>query len=240
MNGRARTVIGVMPASFRLPNDYASLRPTEAWVPEVVDPANLGAWGSRSYSGLARLKDDVSPAAAIERAAAWSRRDGCKAGYVRARPDGSLGGLARRVIPAQEFITGQVRGSLLILFGSVGVRAADRVRERREPAAGARRRAAPRSRGAHRARRRPRADRLAAADRERAARRSPAPPPASRWRGPACRSSSRCGRRTCRASTRRRSTARCWSSPRFSRSSPASCSACCRRCSCRVPTSPAC
>ncbi len=28
--------------------------------------------------------------------------------------------LARRVIPAQEFITGQVRGSLLILFGSVG------------------------------------------------------------------------------------------------------------------------
>ena len=64
VNGRARTVIGVMPASFRLPNDYASLRPTEAWVPEVVNPANLGAWGSRSYAGLARLKDGVSPAAA--------------------------------------------------------------------------------------------------------------------------------------------------------------------------------
>ena len=118
VNGRARTIIGVMPASFRLPNDYASLRPTEAWVPEVVDPANLGAWGSRSYSGLARLKDNVSPATATSElsvvAARW-----VKAGYVRARPDGSLGGLARRVIPAQEFITGQVRRSLLILFGSV-------------------------------------------------------------------------------------------------------------------------
>lgn len=119
VNGRARTVIGVMPALFRLPNDYASLRPTEAWVPEVVDPANLDAWGSRSYSGLARLKDDVSVASASSElplvAARW-----VKAGYVRARPDGSLGGLARRVIPAQEFITGQVRSSLLILFGSVG------------------------------------------------------------------------------------------------------------------------
>ena len=119
VNGRARTVIGVMPASFRLPNDYASLRPTEAWVPEVVDPANLGAWGSRSYSGLARLKDDVSPASASSELPLVAER-WVKAGYVRARPDGSLGGLARRVIPAQEFVTGQVRGSLLILFGSVG------------------------------------------------------------------------------------------------------------------------
>ena len=119
VNGRARTIIGVMPASFRLPNDYASTRPTEAWVPEVVDPAKLGAWGSRSYSGLARLKNGVSPTAATSELSVVASR-WVKAGYVRARPDGSLGSLARRVIPAQEFITGQVRGSLLILFGSVG------------------------------------------------------------------------------------------------------------------------
>ena len=119
MNGRARTIIGVMPASFRLPNDFASLRPTEAWVPEVVNPANLGAWGSRSYSGLARLKDDVSAASASSELPLVAER-WVKAGYVRARPDGSLGGLARRVIPAQEFITGGMRGALLILFGSVG------------------------------------------------------------------------------------------------------------------------
>jgi putative ABC transport system permease protein len=118
VNGRTRTVIGVMPASFRLPNDYSSLRPTEAWVPEVVNPSNLGAWGNRSYSGIARLKDHVAPASASSElplvAAQW-----VKAGFVRAQPDGSLGGLARRVIPAHEFITGEVRSSLLILFGSV-------------------------------------------------------------------------------------------------------------------------
>jgi putative ABC transport system permease protein len=118
VNGRARTVIGVMPASFRLPNDYSSQRPTEAWFPEVVNPSNLGAWGSRSYSGLARLKDGISSTSASSElplvASNW-----VKAGFVRAQPDGSLGGLARRVIPAHEFITGEVRSSLLILFGSV-------------------------------------------------------------------------------------------------------------------------
>src|SRR5919106_2606664 len=119
VNGRARTIIGVMPASFKLPNDYATLRPTEAWVPEVVNPANLGAWGSRSYSGLARLKDGVSAQTASAELPLAAQR-WVNAGYVRARPDGSLGGLARRVIPAQDFITGGMRTMLLILFGSVG------------------------------------------------------------------------------------------------------------------------
>jgi putative ABC transport system permease protein len=119
VNGRARTVIGIMPASFRLPNDFASLRPTEAWVPEVVNPANLGAWGSRSYSGLARLKDGVSPETASAELPLAAER-WVKAGYVRARPDGTLGALARRAIPAQDFVTGGMRTALLILFGSVG------------------------------------------------------------------------------------------------------------------------
>ncbi|HEX8029442.1 MAG TPA: ABC transporter permease [Vicinamibacterales bacterium] len=119
VNGRARTIVGVMPASFRLPADYAASRPTEVWVPEVVDPSTLGAWGNRSYFGLARLKDNVAPASATSELAVIGER-WVNAGYVRARPDGSLGGLARRVIPAEEFITGQVRGTLLILFGAVG------------------------------------------------------------------------------------------------------------------------
>ena len=119
VNGRARTVIGVMPASFKLPNDFSSLRPTEAWVPEVVNPANLGAWGSRSYSGLARLKDGVSaPTASAELPVVAERW--VNAGYVRRSADGTLGGLARRVIPAQDFVTGSIRTALLILLGSVG------------------------------------------------------------------------------------------------------------------------
>lgn len=40
VNGIARTIIGVMPASFRLPMDYRAARPTEMWMPLVIDPAN--------------------------------------------------------------------------------------------------------------------------------------------------------------------------------------------------------
>src|SRR5918993_821248 len=119
VNGRARTIIGAMPASFKLPNDYSSLRPTEAWVPEVVNPANLGAWGSRSYSGLARLKHDVTAQRASSELPVIAQR-WVKAGDVRSLPDGSLGALARHVIPVDEFVTGGMRNMLLILFGAVG------------------------------------------------------------------------------------------------------------------------
>ena len=119
VNGRARTVIGVMPPSFKLPNDFSSLRPTEAWVPEVVNPASLGAWGNRSYSGLARLKDGVSAQTASSELPVVAER-WVAAGYVRRSADGGLGSLARRVIPAQEFVSGRIRTALLILFGSVG------------------------------------------------------------------------------------------------------------------------
>ena len=119
VNGRARTVIGIMPPSFKLPNDFSSLRPTEAWVPEVVNPTNLGAWGSRSYSGLARLKDGATPQTASSELPVVAER-WVAAGYVRRSSDGTLGALARRVIPAQEFVSGGVRDTLLILFGSVG------------------------------------------------------------------------------------------------------------------------
>jgi putative ABC transport system permease protein len=119
VNGRARSVIGVMPASFKLPADFSSLRPTEAWVPEVVNPANLGGWGNRSYSCIARLKDGISVDTASSELPLLAER-WAAAGYVRRSADGTLGALARRVIPAQEFVSGGMRTTLLILFGAVG------------------------------------------------------------------------------------------------------------------------
>jgi putative ABC transport system permease protein len=119
MNGRARTVVGVMPPSFHLPSDFLIDRPTEAWIPLVVDPANLGQWGNRSYIGVARLHDQSTPAGATSEftviASRWVR-----AGFVSAQPDGSLGGLERIAFPVQEFILGSVKGPMLVLLGAVG------------------------------------------------------------------------------------------------------------------------
>lgn len=119
VNGRPRTVAAVMPADFALPADYQAQRPSEAWLPERIDRGRLGAWGNRSYQGLARLRDTISPAA-VSQELAEIARGWVDAGYVRALPDGSLGSLARQGIPVQTFVTGRVEQPLFVLLGAVG------------------------------------------------------------------------------------------------------------------------
>jgi putative ABC transport system permease protein len=119
MNGRARTVVGVMPPTFHLPTDFLIERPTEAWIPLVMDTANLGQWGNRSYIGIGRLKPGATADSATSEFAVIAAR-WVNAGYVSAQPDGSLGGLARAALPLEEFVFGGVSGPLLVLLGAVG------------------------------------------------------------------------------------------------------------------------
>ena len=114
INGRPRTVVGIMPESFRLPLDYRADRPTEAWLPLLIDRANLGAWGNRSYFGIARLKRGIAPASASNELALITDR------WVQAGFDGFRGGVNRRdALPMQELITGAVRTPLFLLAGAV-------------------------------------------------------------------------------------------------------------------------
>jgi putative ABC transport system permease protein len=119
VNGRLRVVAGVMPAGFRLPGDYHAQRPVEAWLPEPINPNRLGAWGSRSFFGIARLAGTV-PAPAVQQELSAIARRWVDAGYVQARPDGTLGALARQAVPVQAFVTGRVQRSLLLALGAVG------------------------------------------------------------------------------------------------------------------------
>jgi predicted permease len=116
VNGRPRTIVAVLPAAFRLPRDFQSDRPTDAWVPVTVDPANLGGWGSRSFVSLGRLRPDASPDTATASLRAVSRR-WIDAAYVLDNGDGRFD---RSAIPMEEFLSGRVRQPMLVLTGAVG------------------------------------------------------------------------------------------------------------------------
>ena len=116
VNGRAREVVGVMPGDFRLPVDYRNTRATELWTPAIIDPANLGQWGNRSYLAVARLKPDATPAAATSELDVIGDR-WVQAGYFTLTAGDRL---RRSAVPLQHFVTGNVQRALLILMGAVG------------------------------------------------------------------------------------------------------------------------
>jgi putative ABC transport system permease protein len=116
VNGRPREVVGVMPPTFRLPLDYRGSRPTELWTAAIIDPANLGQWGNRSYLAVGRLKPGVSADTATRELALIGER------WVQAKyfemPQRQR--LNRSAVPLQQFITGNVQRALFILMGAVG------------------------------------------------------------------------------------------------------------------------
>ena len=118
LSGTRRTVIGVMPAGFRLPLDFTGGRPSELWLPMEMDRSEAMPYppngGSHGYYGLARL----APGAAAASAAAELRT--LIAGLAEQGiydPDRHFETL---VVPFEEQVTGAVRPAVLVLLGAVG------------------------------------------------------------------------------------------------------------------------
>ena len=118
VNGRRRTIVGVMPAGFRLPLDFRGDRPTEAWVPVVLTAPSLAGWGNRSFIGVGRLRDGASPETATAQLYATSRR-WLDAGFIVDNGDRRLAD--RVAMPATELLTGDARRPLFMLFATAGV-----------------------------------------------------------------------------------------------------------------------
>ncbi len=115
VNGRAWTVVGVLPASFQLPLEFDETRATELWTPLSLENPDLVGWGNRSLLGVARSRPSASAAQATLSMRAvedgWVRQ-----GFVR-----DADGLHRRAVPAQDLVVGNIRYALFVLVGAVGV-----------------------------------------------------------------------------------------------------------------------
>ena len=103
------TVVGVMPAGFRFPDDAA----VALWTPLVYYPFETRSRAQRMFNGLARLAPGATLAEARAELATVSAR-------LAAEFPGTNRGWIATATPAGEVSTGRAREPLLILLGAVG------------------------------------------------------------------------------------------------------------------------
>lgn len=115
VNGVPRTIVGVMPAEFRLPLDYRNARPTELWIANVIDETAELPWGDRSYFIIGQLAPAVTPEQATDDIVrAWAGWEALGLVDGDQTPE-------RRAVPLEDLLLRDVRPALLVLFAAVGL-----------------------------------------------------------------------------------------------------------------------
>jgi putative ABC transport system permease protein len=110
VNGEPYTVVGVMPASFRFAPFW--VKDAEAWSPLSL-ASRLNDRGGRSLRVFGRLKPGVA------RDAAQSELDVINRRLMAAYPATNAEVPLARLVPLHEKAVGNVRATLLVLFGTV-------------------------------------------------------------------------------------------------------------------------
>lgn len=112
-NGEPYAVIGVMPREFRALSEHRSGYPINFFIPAAFD-ATAADSSRRSISVVGRLQPDASIGRAREELSSLS------AALARRGPD-SHRGLTMVITPLHEAIVGDLRPSLLVMLGAVGL-----------------------------------------------------------------------------------------------------------------------
>ena len=116
VNGLPRTVIGVMPAGFRVPDDLSSTTPAEVFIPLGLHRDSVRIRGSHYLTGVARLRRGASVEQGRADIATVARR------FVARFPSDYPEKMQFRasVTPLLESVVGEVRPVLVILLAAVG------------------------------------------------------------------------------------------------------------------------
>ncbi len=112
LDGRSRTVIGVLPPAFRLPHGDRRLE-ADVWIPLVFTPRELNTRGSDFLCAFGRLAPGTS-ASDADRELAQRFAD-----IAKIYPDFRLESV--RAVPMQADDIAHVRGPLMLLFGAVSL-----------------------------------------------------------------------------------------------------------------------
>ena len=112
LNGKSFTVAGVMPAGFRFPGEL--FEKADLWVPLHMEPALAADRATHSLFVIGRLKSQVPISSAQADVATIANR-------LQQQYESSNQGWGAKLIPLQEQIVGDIKPSLLILLGAVGL-----------------------------------------------------------------------------------------------------------------------
>jgi putative ABC transport system permease protein len=112
IDGKPYLVTGVLPESFKFGNFACDL-----WIPMALNPAKLMPRPVRTVTVAGRLKPGVGQERAQQEMNLIAQR------FARDYPDSypPASGYGIRLVPAREDLVGDVRATLLVLFGAVGL-----------------------------------------------------------------------------------------------------------------------
>ena len=114
LDAAAYTVVGVLPASLRLPLDYANRTFTQVWVPLALGPVDPQERGNHGLNALGRLKPGVTLSQA------QAEIDTITRGFLQQYPDNYDQTFGLTLVPAPREVVGDIRPALLILLLAVG------------------------------------------------------------------------------------------------------------------------
>jgi predicted permease len=115
VDGRPRTVVGIMPPDFRLPADYQTSEPVQLWLPLRLDPTDLSGRGSHYLEVVGRLRDGVT----LEQANADLLSISTaliEQGFYS--PESNFHSY---VVPLDEEILGNARAAVWLIYGAVNL-----------------------------------------------------------------------------------------------------------------------
>ncbi|HMB53530.1 MAG TPA: ADOP family duplicated permease, partial [Thermoanaerobaculia bacterium] len=116
LDGRDVTLVGVLPAGFQLPSDFAAT-PSELLLPLTADPADRSVRGGHYLGAVVRLRDGVSLDEASEEVAATA------VAFTREYPDGYTPAMrfAARLEPLHQEVVGDAGPTLALLLGAAAL-----------------------------------------------------------------------------------------------------------------------